>query len=111
MDSGYDYKSVYDAIINQFEAIPIIAYNQRGSRTAPEGLDDSLHPTCSGGNKLVYWGLDGDYMKFRCPHILGKCNCPHGSAWCSSSNYGYTLKINRKENPRQVGYPLRSSGM
>ena len=111
MDSGYDYKSVYDAIINQFEAIPIIAYNQRGSRTAPEGLDDSLHPTCSGGNKLVYWGLDGDYMKFRCPHILGKCNCPHGSAWCSSSNYGYTLKINRKENPRQVGYPLRSSEM
>jgi hypothetical protein len=29
--------------------------------------------------------------------------------WCSSSNYGYTLKINYKENPRVYSYPLRSS--
>lgn len=109
MDSGYDYNSVYDAVINHFEATPIIAYNPRGSHAAPEGLDDEFHPVCSCGYKLVYWGIDGDYMKFRCPQVLGKCNCPHGSAWCSSSNYGYTLKINRKENPRQIGYPLRSS--
>ncbi len=27
--------------------------------------------------------------------------------WCSSSNYGYTLKVNYKENPRYYGYPLR----
>ena len=29
--------------------------------------------------------------------------------WCSDSNYGYTLKLNCKENPRHHGYPLRSS--
>jgi len=109
MDSGYDYNRIYDSIIKDFKSIPIIAYNPRGSHSSPEGLDDDLNPICSGGYKLVYWGLDGDYMKFRCPHVLGKCNCPHGSNWCSSSDYGYTLKINRKDNPRQTGYPLRSS--
>lgn len=36
-------------------------------------------------------------------------DCPHGMNWCSKSNYGYTLKINCYENPRQYGYPLRSS--
>lgn len=30
-------------------------------------------------------------------------------SWCSSSNYGYILKINYKTNPRRLGYPLRSS--
>ena len=29
--------------------------------------------------------------------------------WCSSSNYGYTLKLNYKADPRKHGYPLRSS--
>lgn len=29
--------------------------------------------------------------------------------WCSSSNYGYTLKVNYKENPRYYGYPPRCS--
>ena len=48
-------------------------------------------------------------MKFRCPHAIGKCDCPHGMNRCSKINYGYTLKINCYENPRQYGYPLRSS--
>lgn len=56
MDSGYDYNSVYDAVINHFEATPIKAYNPRGSHAAPEGLDDDLNPVCSGGYKLVYLG-------------------------------------------------------
>jgi len=109
MDSGYDYDYIYRDIINRFEAIPIIAYNPRGSKAPPVGLGEDLHPICSAGYKLVYWGKDNSHMKFRCRHVLGKVNCPFGSNWCSSSNYGYTLKINYKENPRQIGYPLRSS--
>jgi transposase len=109
MDSGYDFEYIYSDIINKFSGIPIIAYNPRGSYAPPEGLDEDFNPICSAGFKLVYWGKDGDYLKFRCPHALGKCNCPFGMNWCSSSNYGYTLKINYKENPRIYGYPLRSS--
>lgn len=109
MDSGYDYESIYRRIIDDYDAIPVIAYNPRGSKAPPEGLDQDMHPVCSGGFKLVYWGKDKHFMKFRCPHVLGKCDCSHGSNWCSSSDYGYTLKVNCKEKPRQYGYPIRSS--
>jgi hypothetical protein len=109
MDSGYDFEYIYKDIINKYNAIPIIAYNPRGSYAPPEGLDEKFNPICSAGYKLIYWGKDKNYLKFRCPHALGKCNCPHGMNWCSSSNYGYTLKINYKENPRHYGYPLRNS--
>lgn len=109
MDSGYDYEYIYKDIINKCNAIPIIAYNPRGSFAPPEGLDKDFDPICSGGYKLVYWGKERNHLKFRCPHALGKCDCPHGMNWCSPSNYGYTLKLNYKENPRQHGYPLRSS--
>lgn len=109
MDSAYDLEDVYKKIIEEYEGIPVIAYNPRGSYAPPEGLDEDFNPICSGGYKLSYWGKDGNYLKFRCPHAVGRCNCPHGMNWCSSSNYGYTLKINFKKNPRHYGYPLRNS--
>ncbi len=109
MDSGYDFEYIYKDIINDFNGIPIIAYNPRKSYAPPEGLDSNFNPICSAGYKLVYWGKDRNYLKFRCPHAVDKCNCPFGMDWCSSSNYGYTFKINYKENPRIHGYPLRSS--
>lgn len=31
--------------------------------------------------------------------------------WCSSSNYGFTFKVNYKENPRFYGYTLRYSSL
>ena len=49
---------------------------------------------------MIYWGAD----KFRCPHILGKVDCPFGSNWCSSSNYGHT-----KDDPRRFSNPHRNS--
>jgi len=109
LDSAYDTDYIYKEIIEKHQGIPIIAYNPRGSFAPPEGLDDDFNPICSGGYKLVYWGKDGDYLKFRCPHAVQKCDCPHGMSWCSDSNYGYTLKINYKENPRNYGYPPRCS--
>lgn len=109
MDSAYDLEYVYKEIINEYKGMPIIAYNPRGSYAPPEGLDEEFNPICSGGYKLTYWGKDDNYLKFRCPHATNKCDCPHGMRWCSDSNYGYTLKINLKENPRHYGYPLRGS--
>lgn len=109
MDSGYDIQDNYDYITNEFCAQPIIAYNKRGSFAPPDGLNERLHPICSMGYELTYWGKDGDYLKFRCPHVLGKVDCPHGSIWCSNSNYGYCLKVNYKKNNRYFSFPVRSS--
>ncbi len=109
MDSGYDVEDIYNYIVNEFHAQPIIAYDKRNSFAPLEGLNERLHPICSMGYELVYWGRDGDYLKFRCPHVLGKVDCPHGSNWCSSSNYGYCLKVNYKKNNRYFSFPIRSS--
>src|SRR5690606_8760201 len=102
-------EDVYKNIVNSYQGIPIIAYNPRGRLAPPKGIDEDFNPICSGGYKLTYLGRDGDYLKFRCPHATNKCDCPHGMSWCSDSNYGYTLKINLKENPRHLSYPLRGS--
>ncbi|WP_422487394.1 transposase [Gudongella sp. DL1XJH-153] len=109
MDSGYDYDYLYREIVDTYDATPIIAYNPRGSKAPPEGLNESLHPVCSAGYELKYWGKDASYMKFRCPHMTGDVDCPFGSNWCSTSNYGLTLKLNYRKNPRIHGYPLRDS--
>ncbi|WP_313758273.1 transposase [Tissierella sp.] len=76
MDSGYDFEYIYSDRINKFNGIPIIAYNPRKIYTSPEGLDDDFNPICSREYKLVYWCKDENYLKFRCSHSLGKCNCP-----------------------------------
>ena len=64
MDSGYDFYDIYKKIVHDYNGIPIIAYNPRKSYAPPEGLDDDFDPICSGRYKLVYWGKDGDYLKF-----------------------------------------------
>lgn len=109
MDSGYDYKSNYLHIIAKYEGKPVIALNPKGTKVPPEGMNAKFEPICSAGYTLTYYGKDGDYLKFRCPHMTGKCNCPFGSAWCSNSNYGYTKKFNVNEDPRLLGYPYRGS--
>ena len=62
-------------------------------------------PVCSAGYRMVYWGAG----KFRCPHVLGKVDCPFGSNWCSSSNYGHTVKTKVKDDPRRFSNPHRNS--
>lgn len=109
MDSGYDYLSLYRFIIDEVKSNPIIAYNKRGTKAAPEGFNDSFEPICSMGYPLVYWGKDNNYLKYRCPHATGHINCPHGSNWCSKSNYGLTLKFNYKKDGRLHSYPPRAS--
>jgi transposase len=109
MDKIYDVEDIYGYIIEHTEGQAIIAYNKRGSYAPPEGLNENLHPVCAMGYELAYWGLDGDYLKFRCPHAVSKIDCPQGQSWCSKSNYGYCLKINYKKNHRLFCYPIRGS--
>ncbi|WP_205665617.1 transposase [Anoxybacter fermentans] len=58
---------------------------------------------------MVYWEHGKGYNKFRCPHILGKVDCPNGSIWCSSSNYGAVVKTRVKADLRFVSTPHRGS--
>jgi len=69
MDSGYDYKKVYDYITHIIKAQPIIALNTRGAYDPAEGINEKFHPICSLRYPLTYWGKDRDYLKFRCPHV------------------------------------------
>lgn len=107
MDSGYDQEKNYRYIIDDIKATPIIAYNKRGAYAPSEGFNENFQPVCSMGYPLVYWGKDGKYLKYRCPHAIGKVDCPEGTCWCSNSNYGYCKKININNNPRLISYPPR----
>ena len=109
MDKIYDVEEIYRYITEHTDGHGIIAYNKRGSYAPPERLNENLHPICSMGYELTYWGKDGDYLKFRCPHAVSKINCPQGQNWCSNSSYGYCLKVNYKKNPRFFSYPIRGS--
>jgi hypothetical protein len=109
MDKIYDVKDIYTYIIEHTKGQAVIAYNKRGSFAPPEGFNENLHPVCSMGYELAYWGRDGDYLKFRCPHAAAKIDCPQGLNWCSSSKYGYCIKVNYRKNHRYYSYPIRGS--
>lgn len=109
MDSGYDQVKNYNYVISEANATPIIAYNKRREYAPPEGFDEKYQPICSMGYPLTYWGKDGKYLKYRCPHAVGKLECPQGTCWCSDSDYGYCKKIDINDNPRLIYYPPRHS--
>ena len=104
MDAGYDQYKVYESVVKN-KGRPIIPLNLRGEKQLPPGGDVNGTPVCSAGFTMVYWGDS----KFRCPHVLGKVDCPFGSNWCSSSNYGLVVKTNPKDDPRRFCIPHRGS--
>jgi hypothetical protein len=109
MDSGYDQNNVYSLIRDKYQAQAIIALNNRSAKQLKAGLDWDGTPICSAGYRMVYWGSYKGENKFRCPHVLGKCNCPFGSAWCSESNYGMVVKTRVKDDPRLFCTPHRGT--
>lgn len=108
MDAGYDQRKNYEAAKNA-SAQAIIPLNPRNEQEPPAGMLANGTPVCSMGYPMVYWGSDNDILKFRCPHILGKANCPFGSAWCSSFNYGLVQKINVADDLRRYSAPHRDT--
>jgi len=111
MDAGYDAKEIYRYVWQEQNASAIIPLNNRGSKQPPEGMDYNGTPVCSAGYPMIYWGYDPKTKtnKFRCPHILGKKNCPFGSNWCSTSNYGMVVKTKVDEDPRRHCSPHRGT--
>lgn len=111
MDAAYDSKEIYGFIWKEQKASAIIPLNQRNTKQPPLGMDLNGTPICSNGYPMVYWGYDRKTgaKKFRCPHVLGKTDCPFGSNWCSSSNYGMVVKMKIDDDPRRQCVPHRGT--
>ena len=80
----------------------------RNEKEPPAGFSSIWIPRCSMGYDMVYWGCDGSYLKFRCPHAVGKVDCPYGMSRCSSSNYGMVVKVNVRDDLRRFSIPHRN---
>lgn len=109
MDAAYDNMEIYETVKNDYHAQAIISLNHRGAKQPKAGYDFDGTPICSAGFKMTYWGHHHGVNKFRCPHVLGKVDCPFGSAWCSNSNYGLVVKTKVKDDPRMFNAPHRGS--
>ena len=110
MDKGYDTKEIYK-VIREKQGQAIIPLNLRGEKNPPAGLNEARTPICTMGYPMVYWGANektGE-LKFRCPHVCGKVDCPMGSQWCSNSNYGRVVKHYIDEDPRNFCAPHRGT--
>lgn len=108
MDAGYDQKKNYEAA-RALGAQAIIPMNRRNEKEPPEGMDFDGTPRCTMGYRMTYWGVDGGWLKFRCPHATGQVDCPLGMAACSASNYGMVVKKHIDEDVRRYANPHRGS--
>ena len=108
LDAGYDQMKVYEAA-RSVKARAIVPLNPRGEKEPPAGMTTNGTPCCSMGFAMTYWGADGDYLKFRCPHATGKVECPLGMAACSPSNYGMVVKVAAKDDLRRLSSPHRDT--
>lgn len=108
MDAGYDQVKNYEAT-RSYGAQAIVAMNKRGEKEPPAGMASEGTPRCSMGYDMVYWGADSDRLKFRCPHAVGKVDCPLGIAACSDSNYGMVVKKSIAEDARRYSNPHRNT--
>ena len=108
MDAGYDQVKNYEAV-RSYGAQAIIAMNKRGEMEPPAGIASNGTPRCTMGYEMVYWGAEKNRLKFRCPHAVGKTDCPLGIAACSDSNYGMVVKKAIAEDVRRYANPHRDT--
>ncbi len=99
-DKGYDSQDNYEFIYGQCQSFPIIPIRERGNEQLPDICNAKGTPTCSCNLEMVFWGKDGNYLKYRCPHVLGKAECKSRFR-CTPSSYGYVLKLSIADDPRR----------
>ena len=109
MDAGYDKPELYAAIYAKFHGQAVIPINWRNTKIPPEGINMEGQLVCAMNYPYVYGGNDNGTIRLLCPHACGKCDCPMGSAWCSSSNTGYVGKVKIRDNPRFITAPFRGT--
>lgn len=104
-DKAYDSSDIYQAILDR-EAMPVIPLRQP-SADKWVGITNGLGtPICPARLPYVFWGRDGDYLKYRCPHYAQPnrlcCLKEHRAvSRCSTSAYGQVVKIKIGADPRR----------
>jgi transposase, IS5 family len=91
-DKGYDSQDNNTYIYKDCKAVPIIPIRERKDAQLPDICNAKGTPICSCGLAMAYWGRDGNYLKYRCPHVLGKEKCKSRFR-CTPSPYGYVVKL------------------
>lgn len=100
-DKGYDSGDNCRYVLDELGALPVIKMRltqERDKLFTGEicQCTELGTPICDCGEKMLYAGRDGKYLKFRCP----KHNELRGGP-CSDSTYGRVLKIAIRENERR----------
>jgi transposase len=99
-DKGYDSQENNTYVYKDCKATPIIPIRERKDAQLTDICNAQGTPVCSCGLAMIYWGRDGNYLKYRCPYALGKAECKSRFR-CSSSPYGYVLKLPIAEDVRR----------
>lgn len=101
-DRGYDSRENCKYVLDKLGGLPIIKMRlTQKDKDAPFGGETCFcnelgTPICDCGEKMIYAGRDGKYLKFRCPRHSEPVGGP-----CSVSRYGRVLKIAISENERR----------
>lgn len=115
-DAGYDSAENCAYVLREYDALPIIKMRLTQSKAQRDEIfaaaicpcNELGTPICASGHKMVYWGRDGDYLKWRCPAKCGKAQCTQRGR-CTSSRYGNVLKVSIWEDPRRFPGLARES--
>ena len=108
MDARYDQVKNYRAA-RGYGVQAIVALNRPGEKELPAGISANGTPRCTMGYDMGCWSADGDRLKLRYPHALGKVDCPLGTATCSDSKYGMVVKKNIAEDVRRYSNPHQNT--
>jgi len=101
-DRGYDSRDNCKYVLYDLNALPIIKMRRTQPNNNAEFAGEICRctelgtPMCDCGEKMLYAGRDGKYLKFRCPRHTEALGGP-----CSTSRYGRVLKIAISENERR----------
>jgi IS5 family transposase len=99
-DKGYDSVENCRLVFTEYGAAPIIPIREREDMQQPDICNGKGTPTCGCGLAMVFWGRDGNYLKYRCPDVVGKAKC-QSRFRCTGSSYGYVLKLPIMADPRR----------
>ncbi len=76
-DKGYDSSAIYEAIVKELGADPIINIRGRAGGESPEITGSSAAPCCPSGLPLIYRSWDKNKgLQYQCPEKAGRAICP-----------------------------------
>ncbi len=112
-DAGYDSAANCEYVLER-GALPIIKMRRTQKRdaicqAATCCCNELGTLICESGHKMVYWGRDGDHLKWRCPVACGRAESCTAFGRCSASAYGTVVKISIHEDPRRFPGLARES--